>query len=40
MECGGIHVETGCGGDEVWNVEQLEGGRGGRGMEYGVLKIN
>ena len=24
----GIHVETGCGGEEVWDVEQLEGRRG------------
>ena len=22
-------METGCGGDEMWDVEQLEGGRGG-----------
>jgi hypothetical protein len=27
----GIHVETGCGGEEVWDVEQLEGGRGDEG---------
>jgi hypothetical protein len=25
---GGIHVEKGCGGKELWDVEQLEGGRG------------
>jgi hypothetical protein len=25
----GLHVETGCGGEEVWDVEQLEDGRGG-----------
>ena len=31
MEGGGIHVETGCDGDEVWDVKQLEGGRGGTG---------
>ena len=31
MEGGGIHVEMGCGGEEVWDVEQLEGGRGGAG---------
>jgi hypothetical protein len=31
---GGIHVETGWGGEEVWDVEQSEGGCGG--MEYGV----
>jgi hypothetical protein len=30
---GGIHMETG-GGEEVWDVEQSEGGWGG--MEYGV----
>ena len=29
------HVETG-GGEEVWNVEHLEGGCGGQGMEYGM----
>ena len=28
MEGGGIHVETGCGREEVWDVEQLEGRRG------------
>jgi hypothetical protein len=35
---GGIHVEIGVGwgGEEVWDVEQLEGGWGGQGMEYGV----
>jgi hypothetical protein len=32
VEGGGIHVETGCGGEEVWDVEELKGGRGG-GME-------
>jgi hypothetical protein len=37
VEGGGIHVETGCGGEEVWDVEQLKGGCGGRGMEYRVL---
>ena len=31
MEEVGIHVETGCGGEEVWDVEQLESGRGGAG---------
>jgi hypothetical protein len=31
VEGGGIHVETGCGGEEVWDVEQLESGRGGAG---------
>jgi hypothetical protein len=25
---GGIHVEMGWGGEEVWDVEQLEGGWG------------
>jgi hypothetical protein len=24
-------VDTGCGGEEVWDVGQLEGGRGGAG---------
>ena len=24
-------MEMGCGGEEVWDVEQLEGGRGGAG---------
>jgi hypothetical protein len=33
-------VETELGGEEVWDVEQTEGGWGwGVGMEYGVLKI-
>jgi hypothetical protein len=36
VEGGGIHVETECGGEEVWDVEQLEGERGGVEMEYGV----
>jgi hypothetical protein len=31
VEGGGIHVEMRCGGEEVWDVEQLEGGRGGAG---------
>ena len=31
MEGGIIQVETGCCGEEVWDVEQLEGGRGGVG---------
>jgi hypothetical protein len=32
--CGGCHilVETG-GGEEVWDMEQLEGGLGGGGLE-------
>jgi hypothetical protein len=30
VEGGVIHVETGC-GQEVWNVKQLKGGRGGAG---------
>jgi hypothetical protein len=33
---GGIHVEMGCGGEEVWDVEWSEGGWEGQGMEYGV----
>ena len=33
---GVIHVETGC-REEVWHVEQLEGGwGGGRRIKYGV----
>jgi hypothetical protein len=38
----GIPVETGWGGEEVWDVEQTEGGWRGREMEYGMqnkLKI-
>ena len=31
----GIHVKMGCGREEVWDVEQTEGGWGW-GMEYGV----
>jgi hypothetical protein len=27
------------GGEDVWDVEELEG-EGGQGMEYGVSKIN
>jgi hypothetical protein len=34
---GGIHVEMGLGGEEVWDVGQTEGGLGvGWEMEYGV----
>jgi hypothetical protein len=35
-------METGWSGEEVWDVEQSEGGWGGgaRGMEYGVEKTN
>jgi hypothetical protein len=29
VEGRGIHEEMGCGGEEAWDVEQLEGGRGG-----------
>jgi hypothetical protein len=29
VEGGGILVETGCSGEEVWDVMQLENGRGG-----------
>jgi hypothetical protein len=38
VEGGSNHVEMGCDGEEVWDVEQLEGGRAweGQGMEYGV----
>jgi hypothetical protein len=41
VEGGGIHVETGCGGEEVWDVEHLEGGRGGAGNGiWSVKKMN
>ena len=33
---GGIHMETGWDGEEVWDVEQLEGGWEGQGIEYGM----
>jgi hypothetical protein len=33
---GGIQVETGWVGEEMWDVEQTEGEWGGQGMEYGV----
>jgi hypothetical protein len=33
---GDIHVEMGWGGEEVWDVEQSEGGWEAWGMEYGV----
>jgi hypothetical protein len=38
----GIHVETGCGEEEeVWDVEQLEDGRGGVGNRiWSVKKMN
>jgi hypothetical protein len=36
-EGGDIHMEIGCGGEEVWDVEQSEGRWGwGWGMECGV----
>ena len=31
MGGGGIHLEMGSGGEEVWDVEQLEDGWGGAG---------
>jgi hypothetical protein len=38
---GDIHVETVSGGEEVWDVEQLEGGWGEWNMECkNKLKIN
>ena len=37
MDGGVIYVEPGCGGEEVWVVEQLEDGRGG--VSYGILSI-
>ena len=37
MRFGGIHVEMGWGGEEVCDVEQMEGRQGWvGGMEYGV----
>jgi hypothetical protein len=32
--CEDIHMKMGCGAEEVWDVEQLEGGRGevGKGI--------
>jgi hypothetical protein len=36
MSCGvgdgGIHVETGWGGEDMWDVEQMEGGWGRDGI--------
>jgi hypothetical protein len=37
MESEGIHVETGCGREEVWDVEQSEGGR--RGLGNGIWNV-
>ena len=37
MGCGGIHVETGWGGEEVWDVEQ-SGGGWGAGNEMSSVK--
>jgi hypothetical protein len=34
---GGIYMEMGWSGEEVWNMEQSEGSWGGQGMEYGVI---
>jgi hypothetical protein len=34
----GAHVEMGCGGEEVWDVEQLEGGSGGAGNKIWNIK--
>ena len=32
-----IHVASGCGGEVVWNMEQLEGGMGG--VENGIWSV-
>lgn len=37
MEGGGIHMESGLGGEEVWKVEQLEGQWG---AGNGIWNIN
>jgi hypothetical protein len=34
---GCIHEETGCSGEEVWDMEELEGGRGG--AENGIWSV-
>jgi hypothetical protein len=40
----GFHVETGLetglGGEEVWDVEQLDGGWGGAGNGISSIKMN
>ena len=41
VEVGGIHVEMGCSGEEMWDVEVwevLEGGRGGAGNGIWSIK--
>jgi hypothetical protein len=38
VEGGGIHVETGWGGEEVWHVEQSEGGWGW-GVGNGIWSV-
>ena len=38
MRGGGVHVEMGWGGEEVWDVEQLEGGWGGAGSGIWSVK--
>jgi hypothetical protein len=40
VEGGGIHVEMGCGREKVWDVEQLEGGRGLVGHGIWSIKMN
>jgi hypothetical protein len=37
---GGIHVEMGWGGEEVWDVEQSEGGWGGAENGIWSVKMN
>jgi hypothetical protein len=37
---GGIHMETGWGGNEVWDMEQMDGGNGRAGIGTWSVKIN
>jgi hypothetical protein len=37
VEGGDVHVETGCGGEDVCDVEQLERGR--KGVRNGILSV-
>jgi hypothetical protein len=36
----GIHMEMGWGGEEIWDVEQTEGGKGGGEWNMECKKIN
>jgi hypothetical protein len=38
--CGDIHLETGWGREEGWDVGQSEGGWGGAGNEIWSVKMN